>query len=145
MDEDRRWSSLAWGGPATTSGLERRQELDMAQASRAHRRGTTDKDNHQGAMTRMVIGRGSTNEEIAGTEACNLTVRKEGAGASTVWGREIREQGNVSFKQREGGARIRRELGGGYNENSDFSFSNLLIKEIAKLLGPRVRVGDRSE
>lgn len=91
-------------------------------------------------MTRMVLGRGSTNEEIASTEACNLTVRKEGAGASTVWGREIREQGNDIFKKREGDARIRRELGGGDNENSDFSFSNLLTKEIAKLLGPRVRV-----
>jgi hypothetical protein len=98
MDEDRRWSSPAWGGPATTSGLERRRELDMAQASRAHKEGTIDKDNHQSTVTRMVLGRGLTSEEIIDTEACNLTVRKEGAGTSTVWGREIR-------KQREGSAR----------------------------------------
>jgi hypothetical protein len=34
----------------------------------------------------MVLGRGLTSEEIVETEAYNLTVRKEGAGASTVWG-----------------------------------------------------------
>jgi hypothetical protein len=58
----------------------------MAQASRAHKGGTIDKDNHQGTVTRMVLGRGLTSEEIVETEAYNLTVRKEGAGASTVWG-----------------------------------------------------------